>query len=109
MTYESQLAQAENRQDVFSKTFLRESNKKGVPDESFRHETAWHSDRYRESCDCVEPWDRHRSDHRGGHRELLQRQVARKKDRQRRSVRQKQTDRIAQNASLRNQGQGDKS
>src|SRR5215472_9310020 len=50
MTYESQLAQAENRQDVFSKTFLRESSNKGVRDESFRHETAWHSDRYRESC-----------------------------------------------------------
>src|SRR5262245_48397992 len=109
MTYESQLAQAENRQDVFSKTFLRESNKKGVRDESFRHETAWHSDRYRESCDCVEPWDRHRSDRRGGYCELLQRQVSRKEDRQRGGLRQEQAHRIAQNASLRNQGQGDKS
>ena len=60
-------------------------------------------------ADCVEPWDRHRLDRRGGYCELLQRQVSRKEDRQRGGLRQEQAHRIAQNASLRNQGQGDKS
>src|SRR5262245_30097701 len=89
------LAQAASKQDVLSKTFLWEFNKKGVRDESFRYETAWHSDRFRESCDCVEPWDRDRSDRRGGHRELLQRQVSRKENGQRRGLRQEQAYRIA--------------
>src|SRR5262249_26694327 len=84
--YESRLAKAEKKKNVFSKKFLCGSYEKRARDESFHHEKTWHRDSYRECCDCVEPWDRHRSDHRGGHRQLLQRQVARKEDGKRRSL-----------------------